>query len=241
MDLPLHPQCSLLQRHECGLIAVDKACGVLSHPNRGEASATALLPWSYDPAEEVYRGKDQSFFILNRLDSPTSGICLLADNATTARLVKDAFARHVVEKDYIALVKGVPQRKQEEWRDCLEVKRARNGLRTAATRGRPNAFCSMQLRRIANGPPARALLVLTPTTGRTHQLRVQCASRRLPIVGDATYGDFSFNREFKRRFGESRLFLHSWRTRLSLKLENGKMLRFSAESPLPSAFTVALA
>ena len=39
---------------------------------------------------------------------------------------------------------------------------------------------------------------LEPRTGRSHQLRVQCAKRRLPIVGDQTYGDFGLNREFAK-------------------------------------------
>lgn len=222
-------------------MAVDKAGGVLSHPNRPGASKEAVLPWTYDAEEEAYRNGEVAVYLLNRLDSPTSGILLLTDNAEIAALAKEAFARHVVEKDYIALVKGIPPRKQEAWKDCLEVKKGKGGLRARVVRGRPNAFSSMRLRETGKGPPARALLLLTPETGRTHQLRVQCASRRLPIVGDATYGDFAFNREVKRRLGESRLFLHSWRTRLSLKAPNGETVRFSAESPLPAAFTVALA
>ena len=50
-----------------------------------------------------------------------------------------------------------------------------------------------------------ALLELQPKTGRTHQLRIQCANRGLPIVGDRTYGDFQRNKALK---GEA-LFLHS--------------------------------
>ena len=38
-------------------------------------------------------------------------------------------------------------------------------------------------------------------TGRSHQLRVQCAKRHLPIVGDQTYGDFPRNRDFAKRTG----------------------------------------
>ena len=41
---------------------------------------------------------------------------------------------------------------------------------------------------------AFALLELQPKTGRTHQLRIQCANRGFPIVGDQTYGDFQKNR-----------------------------------------------
>jgi len=222
-------------------MAVDKASGVLSHPNGRAPSRQALLPWAYDAEKEAFHDGNKVLYLLNRLDSPTSGIMLLADNPEVAGLVKDAFARHVVKKDYVALVKGIPSRKRDEWKDCLAVRKGKTGLRTRVVRGRPNAFCSVRLRETGNGPPARALLTLSPQTGRTHQLRVQCSSRRLPIVGDATYGDFTFNRECRRRLGESRLFLHSWRTRLTFQLGNGETVFFSAESEVPPAFTVALA
>lgn len=52
---------------------------------------------------------------------------------------------------------------------------------------------------------AMALLELRPGTGRTHQLRIQCANRGLPIVGDRTYGDFTKNRNSK----VESLFLHA--------------------------------
>ena len=50
-----------------------------------------------------------------------------------------------------------------------------------------------------------ALVELRPTTGRTHQLRIQCANRGIPIVGDRIYGDFQKNRLVMTDF----LFLHS--------------------------------
>ena len=68
------------------------------------------------------------------------------------------------------------------------------------------AEARMRVREKFQGRPGpMALLELQPKTGRTHQLRIQCANRGLPIVGDRTYGDFQRNRERK---GE-RLFLHA--------------------------------
>ncbi len=240
MDLPLHPDCTLLKRDPSGLIAIDKACGVLSHPNSGSASSsTAMIACPYNFDQEAYTNPTGTWYLLNRLDGPTSGVILLAESAELAEAVKAAFAAHTVEKTYAALVKGVPPRNRDAWRDCLVVKKRGGTLRTQATRGKPNAFADVELLQRGSGPPARALIALKPSTGRTHQLRVQCASRRLPIIGDATYGDFGFNREFKRKTGESRLFLHSWKTRVGIRFK-GQALEFSVESPLPDAFTVAL-
>jgi 23S rRNA-/tRNA-specific pseudouridylate synthase len=79
-----------------------------------------------------------------------------------------------------------------------------------------------------------ALLQLEPATGRSHQLRVQCARRHLPIVGDATYGDFRANRDYARHSGQKRLFLHSHETSLPLGPRT-----FTARAELPAGFLPA--
>jgi len=239
MKIPLHPSCRLLKADPSGLLAVDKAEGILSHPNPGQGKAPVLLEADYDGVAEAFVESGRQWYLLNRLDGPTSGVILLADNPDTARAVKAAFAGHRVEKTYAAVVKGIPPRKKDQWRDCLQVVKRKGVLRTAVIAGRPNAETGMELLQRGDGPPARALIALHPATGRTHQLRVQCASRRLPIIGDATYGDFSFNRDFRQRTGQGRLFLHSWKTALQVQVGE-RTVNFSVESPVPEAFAVAL-
>ena len=87
--------------------------------------------------------------------------------------------------------------------------------------------------------PPLALLRLEPKTGRSHQLRVQCAKRRLPIVGDGTYGDFPDNRAFAKRTGSKRLFLHSHETSFNYDF-GGRSHAFKAIAPLPPEFAAAL-
>jgi 23S rRNA-/tRNA-specific pseudouridylate synthase len=239
MEIPLHKSCKILNRHACGLIAVEKADGIMSHPNRVADQVRSLVTAPYDYETEAYSIGDRKLYLVNRLDAPTSGVILLSEEFECAAKVKEAFFHHAVEKQYVAIVKGIPPRKQDSWRDCLKVVRQRGSLRTVVALGRANALCDMKLMERGSGPPARAMITLKPSTGKTHQLRVQCASRRLPIVGDSTYGEYAFNREFKRQKGSSRLFLHSWKTRIHLTLA-GKEVDFSAESGIPEAFAVAL-
>ena len=239
MKLPLQSACRLLKSDSSGLLAVDKAAGILSHPNHRDDRSPALLELEYDFEGECYHDGTTTWHLLNRLDGPTSGVILLATDAAVAKAVKKAFASHAVHKEYAAVLKGIPPRKTDRWQDFLKVVRRRGTLRTVVVPGRPNAETAMQLMERGKGPPARSLVALIPVTGRTHQLRVQCASRHLPIIGDATYGDFAFNREFKRRTGMDRLLLHSWKTRVHVQAE-GREIRFSAESPLPDVFAVAL-
>jgi len=239
MKIPLHPTCKVIRADASGLLAIDKAPGVLSHPNSSRDQKSSVLDLPYDMEQEGYLDDGKVWYLLHRLDGPTSGILLLSDQPKLAMALKEAFANHQVEKTYVALVKGVPGRKRDIWRDCLVTSNRGGTLRTSLLRGKSNAETRMELLKRADTSPARALITLRPLTGKTHQLRVQCAHRHMPIVGDATYGDFSFNRGFRRHGGEKRMFLHSSRIRLEVEI-SGQKVAFSAESPLPEAFTVAL-
>lgn len=238
MEPPLHKGCRVLASHSCGLIAVEKPAGVLSHPNRKEDRKRSLLQAPYDGGEEAYVREGGRWYLLHRLDAPTSGVLLLAVDPELATAVRRLFAEHVVKKHYVALVKGFQRARRESWRDHLAVQRQRGRLRTLVRRGPPNAVTEVRVRQHRPGPPAVTLLDLLPETGRTHQLRVQCAQRHLPIVGDATYGDFAFNRSFQRRTGHGRLFLHSHRVEVPL-VWKGTEIAFKAESPLPTEFVPA--
>lgn len=237
MYIPLHKNCRVLGTHEVGLVAVDKPAGVLSHPNRRGEESRSVLGARYNAEGEVYEAGGRRWYLLNRLDAPTSGVLLLAETAELAAVAREAFARHAVKKEYVALVRGVVRWRRQLWRDHLTVGRSRGQLRTRCGRGAVNAETEAFLVRRGEGPPARALLGLRPQTGRTHQLRVQCATRQLPIIGDGTYGDFGFNREWKRRHGTGRLLLHSQRTEMEVTFA-GQRVPFVAESPLPKEFSL---
>lgn len=240
MAIPLRQNVIIAGHHPCGLWALDKPGGVRSHPNTNKADSKALLTVSYDREAEAYTDarSGASWYLLNRLDAPTSGLLLVADNADLAAVVKALFAERGVEKTYFALVRGKPRGRTETWRDRLRVARGSRGAR-ATTGGNQASLTEMRLVETAKNPPLRSLIELSPKTGRTHQLRVQCASRRLPIIGDATYGDFRFNRTFAATAGTRRLFLHAGAIRLQFEWK-GQAVRFAATAKLPREFRQAL-
>ena len=136
---------------------------------------------------------------------------------------------------------GKPAKAVEIWRDLLAVAKKGGQIRTATDAGRMPAESRMTVARARGvGEGAMALVQLEPRTGRSHQLRVQCAKRHLPIVGDLTYGDFGRNREFAKRTGSKRLYLHSLATRFEYEWK-GEKFKFSAKAPLPAEFLAALA
>ncbi len=223
-----------------GLIAVDKPFGILSHPNSKSDRVKGLLRLDYDAKEQAYilpddqdNGHHQQIYLLNRLDSATSGILLLSASLETRDAVLKAFEERRVTKLYRALVFGILDRKGREilWKDRLKVAKFGKAVRAQAGSGK-SAETELVFARTIPGSPITSLLELKPLTGRTHQLRVQCAKRRLPIVGDRTYGDFQKNRLYARVTGIKRLCLHSSETKLEYTL-GGKVFRFRAVSEPP--------
>jgi 23S rRNA-/tRNA-specific pseudouridylate synthase len=239
--LPLGREVRLLARDENGLAAFEKPAGVLSHPNAPGEEARSLLHARYVFEGEFFEweaaggGGTQRLWLLNRLDSATSGVILAAASEELAGEIRAQFKRKQVRKVYEALVFGTPRQPVELWRDLLAIEKRAGKIRTATHAGHVPAESRMSVVRASRREPRLALLRLEPRTGRSHQLRVQCAKRGLPIVGDQTYGDFARNREFAKLAGTKRLFLHSLETSFDYEFA-GKRWTFAAKAPLPGEF-----
>jgi tRNA pseudouridine65 synthase len=238
-DIPLGPEVKRVALDPNGLAALDKPEGVLSHPNTGRDEKRSLIQAPYNADDECFewptKSGPQRLWLINRLDSATSGIILVATGGDLAREVRAQFKRRAVRKTYEALVFGSPKKPSELWKDLLEVKKQAGKIRTVAGAGRLPAESQMTLLRSRTEPVRVSLLRLEPHTGRSHQLRVQCAKRGLPIVGDQTYGNFSANREFAKATGGKRLHLHSLLIAFAYEY-GGRKFEFSAAAPRPPEF-----
>lgn len=238
-SLPLGSGVALLQKDANGLVAFDKPAGVLSHPNQRADEPRSLLTCRYDLAAQCYvwsaEGGERRLWLLNRLDGATSGVILLAANEPLARAIREQFAKKRVRKVYNALVFGKPPEKLQLWRDLVAVQKKGGQVRTVATAGNIPAVTQFAFIQHQQGAFSTSLVRLEPQTGRSHQLRVQCAKRHLPIVGDQTYGDFALNRAFAKATGDKRLFLHSLETSFSYEF-GGRSQAFKASAPLPPEF-----
>lgn len=216
------------------LWALDKPAGVLSHPNPPSRSGPdTLLRGEYDFERELYRlprddGATERVWLVHRLDRDTSGVIVCALSQRSAAALKDAFQRREVEKEYRALVLGIPADVEGEWHDHLERSRRVGRVEVSVgTRGQPNATTAFRV--IRQLPAAGvSLLSLQPREGRTHQIRVQCARHGHPIAGDDRYGDFTANRHLAASSGLKRMFLCAHRLALSHPV-SGEPLEFRAE------------
>jgi 23S rRNA-/tRNA-specific pseudouridylate synthase len=256
--LPLGTGVSLLAVDGNGLAALSKPAGVLSHPNRIAEQPRSLLTVPYveegeffewsepvaKPADATASGRGPSkksagpkrLWLLNRLDSATSGVILAAGSQELADEIRALFQKKHVRKVYNALVFGLPSEAKQVWKDRLAVQRKGARIRTSAHGNIPSESHMRVLGQKRGNVPV-ALIQLEPKTGRSHQLRVQCAQRHLPIIGDATYGDFSANREFAKASGEKRLFLHSLETSFTYTF-GGREHTFAVKAPLPPEFAL---
>ena len=109
--LPLGAGVTLLVRDENGLAAYDKPAGVLSHPNGSEDEGRGLLTCRYDKEKQCFHwraadGSDRQLWLLNRLDSATSGVILTAGSEKLALAVREHYLKKQVNKVYTALVFG---------------------------------------------------------------------------------------------------------------------------------------
>ncbi|TVP78608.1 MAG: RNA pseudouridine synthase [Puniceicoccaceae bacterium] len=238
-QLPLNEGVRLLAHNEDGLVALDKPVGAMSHPNTAEENHRALLTVDYDLESECYHWTDsdghaRKVWLINRLDSPTSGVILLGLNAEISQLIKGEFASHRVTKTYYALVRGTPEKPAGAWSDKLS-KDVHCGKRVIKKARFVSAKARYQMVKSPTGGFPVTLLKLFPLTGRTHQLRVQCKQHKLPIVGDRSYGNFSFNREVAEHTAVKRMLLHSAETIVRYSYR-GKVREFRAESELPEDF-----
>lgn len=124
-------------------------------------------------------------FTLHRLDLNVGGVMIYARNKKTASELSRAIQDGNMIKEYLAKVHGTPP-EYGDWEDLLfkdsrknkvfVVKRIRKGVKKAR----------LEFTRLAEGESS--LVKIRLHTGRSHQIRVQFASRGFPLVGDHKYG-----------------------------------------------------
>lgn len=220
------------------LLVVSKPHGVLSHPNSKSAKPQSVaFEGRYDADSRCFTSPAGKLWLIHRLDQDTSGVLLAAKDEKTAAACRATFEAEQVRKNYFALCVGGGLKDEGVWLDHLVTSHERHQVRTTVRHGpRPNAEARFRL--IEHSTTQRLLLVeIELITGKTHQIRVQAASRRLPLVGDDVYGSFELNRKLRQSLGARRLFLHAHALRLKHPA-SGRMLEVKA--PLPPDLSAVL-
>ncbi len=217
-------------RESSGVIAILKPAGIATQSPPGVFSIETWL-------RERQHGGDPAGYVgvPHRLDRAVSGVLLMAATPRAARKLSRQFERREIVKTYLAVVhraETAPVVGDEpvEWRDFLEKlpEEARSRLADPGSLAAREAVTIA--RRLPAGPDAPAdelLLLLGPRTGRMHQLRLQSASRGMPIVGDEIYGRAAGDVANDRT---RPIMLHAWKIAYA-DPDSGEPL--SIEAPLP--------
>ncbi len=155
-----------------------KRPGELSQMGRtGEKSLPSAL-------EERFGG---TVYPVHRLDREAGGVMVFARTKRAAAALSAAIQDHKLEKEYLCIVRGTPAEESGEYYDLLLHDKQRN--KTFVVSRMRGGVKEARLRyRVLERGEERSLVRVALQTGRTHQIRVQFASRKTPLVGDGKYG-----------------------------------------------------
>jgi 23S rRNA pseudouridine1911/1915/1917 synthase len=170
--------------------------------------------------------------MVHRLDRDTSGLLVVAKNEAARAALAREWKERRVEKGYLALVHGRLEPPQGVI-DAPIGRDPRHRQRMAVVEGGRAARTAYRVQRYLpetpRGRDVYSLVEVTPSTGRTHQIRVHFAALGHPLVGDRVYG--------RPSAVVRRQFLHAHRLAFRHPVD-GRPLEF--ESPLPEDLRQAL-
>ena len=199
---------------DTSIAVIVKPVGLISEDGSGGESVCHLIRETLG-VHEVYP--------VHRLDRAVGGVMVYALTKKAAATLSAAIAENKLQKVYLAAVHGTPEPREGVYTDLL-FKDARKNKSYVVTRERKGVKRASLAYETLDTKDALSLVRVTLHTGRSHQIRVQFASRKMPLLGDGKYGAVDHAKEIAL-FSHALTFAHP---------ETGRELHFSA---LPSGST----
>lgn len=198
------------------LLVVSKPPGLLAQADRtGDPDVLTL-------GKQMLRekqGRDPFLGLVHRLDRPASGIMVLARTSEAARNLAAQFRERLVEKRYLAIVEGRPER----WGTATDYLLKERGHVQVVPASHPKGQRAELSWQVLDQSADLSLVEVDLKTGRPHQVRVQFAHRGHPLLGDFRYGA-------ERELDGQNLALHAYQLSLEHPEEH-KMMRWTAPPP----------
>ena len=154
-----------------------------------KALAVCVKPVGLDSEQEVPSALIQALggeiYPIHRLDKNVGGVMVYARTRQAAAALSRAIQEGSMVKEYVALVHGTPP-ETGDWEDLLFKDSAKNKVFVVKKERKGVKKARREYRVLTSGPDS--LVRIRLHTGRSHQIRVQFASRGYPLAGDHKYG-----------------------------------------------------
>lgn len=159
---------------------------ILYHDNQ---IAVCIKPVGLDAEQEVpatiQKALGGAVFPIHRLDKNVGGVMVFARTKQAAAALSKAVQEGTMIKEYVAMVHGTPP-EAGDWTDLLWKDSAKNKVFVVKRERKGVKKARLEFTRLTAGEAS--LVHVRLHTGRSHQIRVQFASRGFPLVGDHKYG-----------------------------------------------------
>ena len=184
------------------LLVINKPSGLVVHPAPGNWTNTLVNGLVYRYPEMRKLTDRMRPGIVHRLDSPTSGLMMIARTQEMTLALQKMFTERQVSKTYLALTHGAPEKNEGILSGPIDRDPDTPMKMAVVDGGRPSLTGYRVLWRMRG----HSLVECKLYTGRTHQIRVHMSALGCPLVGDTMYGAERYGDEFT-----GRIYLHSWR------------------------------
>lgn len=203
---------------ESSWLAINKPAGLIVERNPFESPSVEELVFNHLSLKtpKPFVG------VVHRLDRVTSGAMIFAKKKSVLRLLNEQFAQQKVQKVYLAITERIPDESEGTLRHWLykNQKEKRADIFHGPGENRKEVVLNYKLLRQKDG---KALLEITPLTGKFHQIRAQLAAINCPVLGDVKYGG-------QEPYEELSVGLHAWKLQLRDPLTNEELI---IEAPSP--------
>ena len=181
------------------ILLIDKKNGLVVHEdNDGSVDTLVNRMQHYLYKKGEYDPENENSFtpsLCNRLDRNTGGIVIAAKHAETLRIMNQKIKDREIEKKYLCITAGIPDKKADTMTHYL-FKDSKTNTVIVSDKKTPQNKTIVTKYRVLKSDGELALVEVELLTGRTHQIRAHMAYIGCPLLGDGKYGINRINRSY---------------------------------------------